>query len=161
QGKRIGWVDGTDLYLQPDAAFAEAQGLARDQGEALPVAPRTLWKRLREKGALASWDEKRMRNPGRRTLEGRKDRDVLHLPADALSTCSEPSESSANSPDCQESRVRRTVQADSAADGDSQAGENRPPPPSANPASHSENSKNSVPGGRFGQSATGADGLPA
>jgi hypothetical protein len=90
QGRRIGWIDGADLYLEPEASFAAAQELARDQGEALAVSARTLAKRLREKGRLASWDEKRQRNTVRRTLEGSVSREVLHLHAVALSPA-EPS----------------------------------------------------------------------
>jgi hypothetical protein len=41
QGRRIGWIDGADLYLDPEASFAEAQELARHQGESLSVSPRT------------------------------------------------------------------------------------------------------------------------
>jgi hypothetical protein len=93
-GKRIGWLDEDGLFIQPDAAFAEAQELARHQGEVLPVTPRTLWRRLRERGLLAGWDSGRQRNTVRRTFEKVKDRDVLHLRVDALSPCEKPSESS-------------------------------------------------------------------
>jgi hypothetical protein len=94
QGRCIGWLDGADIYLEPDAAYAEAQALAGQQGESLPVTPRTLWRRLREHRPplLASWDEARQRNTVRRTLAGQRHCDVLHLRADALSTThTEPS----------------------------------------------------------------------
>ena len=84
QGRRIGWIDGADLYLEPEASYAAAQEMARDQGDGLPVSPRTLHRRLKERGLLATWDEVRQRNTVRRTLEGVK-REVLHLRADALS----------------------------------------------------------------------------
>jgi hypothetical protein len=96
QGRKVGWLDGKDLYLEPEASFAAAQELARDQGESLTVTPRTLHKRLKERGLLASWDAGRQRNTIRRTLEGVKDREVLHLRADALSGGKEPSEPSAD-----------------------------------------------------------------
>jgi hypothetical protein len=51
QGRRIGWLDSDALYLEPAASYAEAQALARHQGDSLPVLPRTLWRRLRERGA--------------------------------------------------------------------------------------------------------------
>ncbi len=35
-GRRVGWVDGDDLYLEPEASFAEAQELARRRGTACP-----------------------------------------------------------------------------------------------------------------------------
>ncbi len=113
-GRRIGWIDGADLYLEPEAAYAEAQELARHQGDSLPVAPRTLWRRLRERGLLAGWDSLRQRNTVRRTLGGVRDRDVLYLLADALSTCAPPSEPSALAA---EQANNRTVRADSPADG--------------------------------------------
>jgi hypothetical protein len=79
QGRCIGWVDGDNLYLDPEAAFAEAQALARDQGTAISVTARTLWRRLAEKGLLASRDLKRQRNTVQRTIQGVRDRAVLHL----------------------------------------------------------------------------------
>ncbi len=35
---RIGWADGADLYLEPEASYAAASALAREQGDALPVS---------------------------------------------------------------------------------------------------------------------------
>lgn len=78
QGRRIGWVDGDDLFLEPEVAFAEAQRLAADQGETLPVAQRTLQKRLREKGLLKTTEAARRTNTVRRSLEGVR-REVLHF----------------------------------------------------------------------------------
>ncbi|HUY32008.1 MAG TPA: DUF927 domain-containing protein [Pirellulales bacterium] len=77
-GKRVGWTDGESLYLEPEASFAEAQKLAGEQGESLVVSPRTLWRRLRDRGALASIDRPRETLTVRRTVEGRR-RDVIHL----------------------------------------------------------------------------------
>jgi hypothetical protein len=96
QGKRIGWIMGDDLFLEPEAAFAVAQDLARHQGEALPVSSRTLWKHLRERGLLASWDERRQRHTIRRTLEGTMAREVIHLRAERLFTGAGPSKPSTN-----------------------------------------------------------------
>lgn len=84
-GRRIGWVGGSDLYLEPEAAYAEAQELARQQGDSLPIAPRTLWRRMGERGVLASRDQARQRYTVRRRLDGRERREVIHLRADALS----------------------------------------------------------------------------
>jgi hypothetical protein len=154
QGRRVGWLDGPDLLLEPEASYAEAQELARHQGEALPVSARTLWKRLRERRLLASWDERRQRNTVRRTLEGIKDREVLHLLAGVLSPCSEPSEPSADAVDAPVLAEKRTVLADGPADGNGVCGGNRPPDPSAKPG------ENAV-SGRFGWSATGGEGHPA
>jgi len=118
-GYCIGWIDGPDLYLDPDAAFAETQKLARDQGDNLPIACRTLWQRLRERNLLASWDVARKRNTVRRKL-GCKERTVLHLSADVLSTGIRPSEPSTGlSEECKmgekrpvpDGSVNRTIEA--------------------------------------------------
>ena len=92
QGKRIGWVDGENVYLDPDAAYATAQGLASEQGESLTVSLRTLYKRLRDRELLASWESKRNRTTVRRSLEGSRERDVLHLLARVLFARSEHTE---------------------------------------------------------------------
>jgi hypothetical protein len=84
QGERIGWVDVADLYLEPEASYAVAQQLARDQGDGLPISPRTLRKRLKERGLLAEIDTERQVLTVRRTLEGQR-RDVLHFSADLFS----------------------------------------------------------------------------
>jgi Domain of unknown function (DUF3854)/Domain of unknown function (DUF927) len=147
QGRCVGWVEDDNLYLEPEACFAEAQDLARVQGDSLPVGSRTLYRRLKEKGWLASWDEKRQRNTIRRTLEGVKDREVIHLHTSALSH-SEPSEPSANPPEPHETGEKRTVHADSTADSNGVSGGRPSAKPSAKPA------ENAV-GGRFGRSDTG------
>jgi hypothetical protein len=94
QGQRVGWLEGDNLYLEPEASYAAAQELAREQGEGVPVSARTLHRRLKERRLLASWDERRQRNTVRRVLEGVLPREVLHLPADVLSPCTEPSKPS-------------------------------------------------------------------
>lgn len=75
-GSRIGWIEGKNVYLDPDSAFAAAHRLAQGQGTSLPITPKTLWKRLAEKGHLASTE------PGRNTVRlmvaGKRYR-VIHL----------------------------------------------------------------------------------
>lgn len=83
-GRFIGWLDGDDLLLDPHAAFAVAQRLARDQGSAIPVTAQTLWKRLAEQGKLASRDATRGRNTVRRVIQG-KLRTIINIFSDALS----------------------------------------------------------------------------
>ena len=61
---------GDDLLLDPDAAFAGAQRLARDQGGALTVTAQTLWKRMVEQNLIVSRDDQRGRNIIRRTVGG-------------------------------------------------------------------------------------------
>jgi hypothetical protein len=84
RGKRIGWVaaDGS-LLLEPGVAFAVAQRTARDQGIALVVNQRTMWKRLHEKGLLASRDSRGGRNTTRTTIDGNR-KTVIHLIPGAL-----------------------------------------------------------------------------
>lgn len=83
QGARVGWVSERDLYLEPEASYAIAQELARDQGDSLPVTPRTLHKRLNENGLLVSVDTHRQVLTVRRTVEGCR-KDLLHLDAHLL-----------------------------------------------------------------------------
>jgi Domain of unknown function (DUF3854) len=78
QGRRIGWIEDEDLYLEPEASFAEAQRLATEQGDSLAISLSTMSKRLREKGHLRSVETARGTNTVRKTLEGLRRR-VLHL----------------------------------------------------------------------------------
>ncbi len=82
KGKRIGWIDGEDLYLEPEASYQCAQRAAKDSGELLPIASKTLHKRLSERGLLLT-RERRDRLLIRKTLEGAR-REVLHLHRDSL-----------------------------------------------------------------------------
>lgn len=83
QGDRIGWVESDDVYLQPDAAYKLVQAMAVN-GEGLTITSRTLWKRLREAGLLASTE-----NEERQTIKkliGQTRPRVLHIRADRI-TC--------------------------------------------------------------------------
>jgi hypothetical protein len=82
-GAKVGWVEGTDLYLEPDAAYGAVQALGQHAGHALSISAQTLRKRLHEHGLLASIDATREVLTVRRTLEGQR-RDVLHLRIAAL-----------------------------------------------------------------------------
>jgi hypothetical protein len=89
QGKRIGWLDEDgSVLLEPGAAFAAAQRMAREQGTSLSIGQRTLWKRLAEKGLLASRDTGRDRNTTRATIAGER-KTVVHVIPGVLSS-SEP-----------------------------------------------------------------------
>lgn len=83
QGPCIGWLDGDDLYLDPESSFAVAQRLAQGQGESLPVTPRTLHKRLHGRGMLVTTDDTRDRLVVRRMIAGVR-RSVLHVPVSFL-----------------------------------------------------------------------------
>ena len=80
-GSRIGWIEDQDIYLDGGAAFSAVQKLAASQGTSLPVTQTVLWKRLAEKGFLASTE--RGRNAVRRTLNGKREW-VIHLNKDKL-----------------------------------------------------------------------------
>jgi hypothetical protein len=83
QGRRVGWVDGDAVLLEPEASYAAVQELAGAQGESLTVSAPTLRRRLKERGLLSSWDAARQELTIRRTLEGRR-RNVLHLHTSSL-----------------------------------------------------------------------------
>jgi hypothetical protein len=82
-GDCIGWVDGDNIYLEPNGAYRVVQVAANAAGESLPVSEQTLKKRLNEKGLLASIDAKRQTLTIRRTLGGTS-RSVLHFSRAAL-----------------------------------------------------------------------------
>jgi hypothetical protein len=78
QGSRIGWIDGTNIYLQPDASFAAAQQVGNSISDALSITGQTLRKRLNEQDYLSSVDETRKTLTVRRTVEGKR-QEVLHM----------------------------------------------------------------------------------
>jgi hypothetical protein len=77
--RMVGWLDGPDVYLQPEAALAVVQQLAHAHNSLIPVGESTLWKRLKEGGYLASWDSTRKRNKVRKDIGGVRGRYILHL----------------------------------------------------------------------------------
>ncbi|MGE5609478.1 MAG: hypothetical protein ACM359_09500 [Bacillota bacterium] len=81
QGDRIGWVDEEYIYLDPNASYRAAQGMA-GSGEGVVIGAQTLRKRLDEKGLL-------VREAGRQELLvrhvlGRLRRRVLQMRAEHL-----------------------------------------------------------------------------
>jgi uncharacterized protein DUF3854 len=79
-GSCVGWVDSDDLYLEPEAAIAAIQGIAREGEEGISITGKTLHKRLSERGLLKSIDTVRGTLTVRRVLQGAR-RGVLHLRA--------------------------------------------------------------------------------
>ena len=77
-GQRVGWVDGEAVYLMPDAAYRAVQAMSTSGGEGIHLSPTTLWRRLRERDALAACEANKRTLTVRRTLEGRN-RPVLFL----------------------------------------------------------------------------------
>jgi len=78
RGYCVGWMDEDNVFLEPAAAFRAAQSMAGSRNEALGVSVRTLTKRIKERGLLASIDIARQTLTVRRTLAGRQ-RNVLHI----------------------------------------------------------------------------------
>jgi hypothetical protein len=76
RGERVGWVSGSDLFLEPVVSYRVAQMMAG--ADHLPLSQQALHSRLRERGILASIDRGRRMVQVRRTIEGRP-RQVLHL----------------------------------------------------------------------------------
>ena len=95
QGKRIGWVDGDLVYLEFESAVAQAQDLAREQGDHVAITSQTLAKRLHQKNLLAATEVSgnKTRLKVRRILEGQR-RDVICLKEESLF----PSESAPSAP---------------------------------------------------------------
>ncbi len=85
-GEKVGWLDANHLFLEPAAAYATAQKLARDQGDTLTVDEHTLRRRLAEKGLLVTTSTSTSRETitVRRKLERRR-REVLHLSVETFS----------------------------------------------------------------------------
>jgi hypothetical protein len=82
-GKRVGWVDGDDLYLDQEAAHRAAQAAAGPGGESLTVGPQVLARRLKEKGLLVETDPDGRHLGVRENIEGVRRR-VLHLRTSTL-----------------------------------------------------------------------------
>lgn len=80
-GRKIGWVLGEEVYLDPDSTFAALSELAHEQGQVYPVTQQTLYRRLKEGGALLRTDGDRTTYPV--TVEGVRRR-VLVLAAGPL-----------------------------------------------------------------------------
>jgi hypothetical protein len=60
KGPCIGWLDDDGLaLLEPNVAYAAVQRLAREQGDALSVGVKTLWKRMKDRGYTIRHDEER------------------------------------------------------------------------------------------------------
>ena len=83
QGVRAGWIDGENLYLDLEAALAAVQRVGQAGGGGVSVTPKTLAKRLHERGFLVTTERAHGDLRVRRTLEGRR-RGVLHLAASAV-----------------------------------------------------------------------------
>lgn len=84
QGKRVGWLDDAELYLEPSAAMAAAQELGRGTGAPIVEGVKTLGKRLKDQGILRRGEPARRTNQVRVSIEG-ESCSVWHLPAQVIS----------------------------------------------------------------------------
>jgi len=87
-GRRIGWLDAEGIYLNAEAAYQTAAGMAGAGQEAIHVTPTTLWRRLQERGLLVCSEAERRTLKIRRVVEGRV-RTVLMLQRCALETAAD------------------------------------------------------------------------
>jgi hypothetical protein len=78
-GLKIGWVDGDNVYLDPDTSFKAAKDMACD-GSGITISPETLRRRLKDQGLLAStgMDAGRETVLVRKVADGKR-RNVLHF----------------------------------------------------------------------------------
>lgn len=143
-GSRIGWIDDDDLYLQPEAAYEVAKAMSTD-GDGLLVSLRTLHRRLKERGFLASVDEQRGRVLVRRVLDGVR-REVLHLSAAVITTGS--------SQTSQPAQTVRNANEVGRSPGRSRLHRDRNGPPNGPPNGPRKRSKTAITGrlGRLGHS---------
>lgn len=89
QGKKVGWLDQDDLYLDRQSAYAVVQRLAQSIGEPIPITESTMGRRMHDQGLLASTEPSRETTAVRRRLEG-QDRLVLHLKLQTFLRYGEP-----------------------------------------------------------------------
>jgi hypothetical protein len=72
KGERMGFLDGDNLFLQPQVAYAVAERLGRETNEPISLSPQTLWKRIHEAGLLKATDEKSESLKVRRVFDGHR-----------------------------------------------------------------------------------------
>jgi hypothetical protein len=83
RGDLIGWIDGDDLYLQPESAYCVTQRMVREANGSLALGPAAVWKRLNERGLLVNTDKKRGTFKVRKTIN-KTGKNVLHLLASTI-----------------------------------------------------------------------------
>jgi hypothetical protein len=82
-GKRIGWVDGDNLYLDLNSAHKAVQAAAGASGEGISVSASILARRLKEKGLLVVDDRSSRHLTVRPIIQGRRRR-VYQLRVESL-----------------------------------------------------------------------------
>ena len=82
-GRKIGWIDGDEIYLDPDVSYEVAKQLVTRRGDQFSISAQMLRKQLKARRLLASREEARDVLTIRRTVEG-VNRSVLHFLASTL-----------------------------------------------------------------------------
>ena len=82
-GKRIGWISGQDIYLDPEDTYAELKRLATYQERDFQLKLRALQKHLADEDILKTTDITQKKNTVRASIGGRRLR-VLHVDASIL-----------------------------------------------------------------------------
>lgn len=141
QGRGVGWLDDSGLYLEPAAAYQAVQQFGNTSGTSLTVSAPTLWKRLDEAGLLRSTEQGVRGTRYVRKSFASSRRKVLHLAVDVLDSGNDPS----------------------TGDGDGPAGQSTWSVQEAAPAQTDQQSQAELPwisgsgqSGQFGQSVGGA-----
>lgn len=93
QGKMVGWIDGTDVYLIPKASYDVSQASGGSAFRPIGVAEKTLQKHLSQQGKLRSSDP--TTNTKRMSINSSRRR-VLHVGVETLGFKSEESDSILN-----------------------------------------------------------------
>jgi len=83
QGKCVGVLRGTDVFLDLDAALSAISALTGAAGEGISIRPKTLAKRLKERGHLVGTGGRRGRLKVRLTVDG-VETEFLHLAARSI-----------------------------------------------------------------------------
>jgi DNA polymerase-1 len=78
--ERIGWKDAKYYYLDPEAAYRVVTEAMRAAGAPMPISQRTLWERLRDRGAIVA---EAGHHTVKRVCDGVTER-VLMMPRSAL-----------------------------------------------------------------------------
>jgi helix-turn-helix protein len=83
QGDCVGWWADDGIYLEPEAAYAEAQKLGGATGEPVGVGSATLHRRLYQRGLLVSTEYRggQRRLTARKSIGGKR-RQILHVAHD-------------------------------------------------------------------------------
>lgn len=92
RGTKIGWVDGEDVYLISEAAYAVGQKLAQLHGNTLGLGEKSLNRHLKDQGKLLTSDKDAATT--RKAINGNRKR-VLHLAAETLGGSKQTADQSA------------------------------------------------------------------